>query len=167
MDENRQLDLQEDEAFQKVEWRIQRIGWFIWAAILLAGLAGLLGPGPLSNAEATTPGGDLTVAYDRFLHYHQPAILEVELHENDSPSKTTQLAISQTLLDRIEIHRIEPEPERHELASDGAIYSFPRADDAKHAKILFHVEYERPGKSVGSIGLAGREPVFFNQFVYP
>jgi hypothetical protein len=167
MDTNRQLKLEEDEAFQKAEWRIQRIGWFVWAAILVAGLAGLLGTGPLSNAEATTPGGDLTVAYDRFLHYHQPGVLEVELHNNNSRSETTQLTVSQTLLDRVEIHRIEPEPERRELAADGVVYSFPRASNAQSAKIVFHIEYERPGKSTARIGLAGGEPVFFNQFVYP
>ncbi len=167
MSASRQLDLEEDEAFEKAEWRVQRIGWFFWALLLIAGLIGLLGPGPLSNAEATTPAGDLTVAYDRFLHYHHPAILEVELHNNESDSETTELTVSQTLLDRIEIHRIEPEPERRELAADGITYSFRRANDVEHAKILFHVEYERPGKSIGRIGLAGSEPVFFNQFVYP
>ena len=163
----RQLDIEEDEAFQKTEWRVQRIGWFFWALVLIAGLAGLIGSGPLSSAEATTPDGDLTVSYNRFLHYHQPALLEIELRENAEDSGAVEIEVSQSLLDHIEIHRIQPEPERHEVTSDGAIYSFKRTSDADRCKIAFHIEFERPGKSTARIGVSGSEPVFFTQFIYP
>ena len=167
MSANRQLDLEEDEAFEKAEWRVQRIGWLLWALVLIAGLAGLLGTGPLSNAQATTPDGDLTVSYDRFLHYHQPAQLEIELRGRDQNAEGADLKVSQTLLNRIQIHRIQPEPERRQIVPDGVIYSFARSSDAQTCKIVFHIEFERMGKSVGGLGLSGNEPVYFNQFVYP
>ena len=61
------LELATDDAFQQIEWRIQRIGWLVWAMLLLAALLGLTGSGWLSGAEVTSDDGAVTVKYDRFL----------------------------------------------------------------------------------------------------
>ena len=38
MANNKKLDLEEDLPFQNTEWRIQRIGWAVWALVILAAL---------------------------------------------------------------------------------------------------------------------------------
>lgn len=160
------LEIEELPAFQRKEWLIQRIGWVAWVLVLLAGMLGLIGSGPLSNTSSSASDDSLTVRYDRFLHYHQPAMLEVTLHPDISGS-SARLFLSQSLLERLQISRIEPEPEEGELASDGLIYTFPLLASAESAKIRFHVQYEAVGNSNGRIALIGHEPALVNQFVYP
>ena len=58
------LQIEEDRAHQRREWRIERVGWVLMAGLLLAGLLGLLGDGPLSRATAGSAGA-LSVEYDR------------------------------------------------------------------------------------------------------
>ena len=40
------MRIEEDRAYQRREWRFERIGWAVMAALLMAGLIGLLGDGP-------------------------------------------------------------------------------------------------------------------------
>jgi hypothetical protein len=166
MTANTRLELEQDQTFQRREWRLQRLGWIAWGVVTLAGLAGLLGPGPLSDSEAVTSDGALIVAYDRFLHYHHPSQLKLTLRPRSS-GEEVRVQLSQSLLDRIEIHRIEPEPARRELTPDGIVYVFSLADELDAATIVFHVEYESMGSGRGTIRLAGGEPVKLKQFVYP
>jgi hypothetical protein len=161
------LEIEDLPSFQKKEWRIQRIGWAVWVLILLAGMLGLVGMGPLSSTSATASDDTLTLEYDRFVRYHQPTKLHVMLRPNNQTGDPIRLSISQPLLDRLQISRIEPEPQRRELSNDGVVYSFPTASAVEQARIRFHVQYEAIGSSTGRIALLGRESVTFHQFVYP
>jgi hypothetical protein len=160
------LDLEIDDSFQKNEWLVQRLGWIVWVLILAAGIAGLLGPGPLSSIESRASDDSLTVKYDRFLHYHHPTQLELALGSIEPPPRELQVKLNGKLLDRIQIQRIEPEPERTELG-DGVIYTFLRSGSSSAGSIVFHVDFERFGRSRGTIGVVGHESVAVNQFVYP
>jgi hypothetical protein len=161
------LELEELESFQRSEWRIQRIGWVLWALAILAGLVGLLGSGPLSSTSSTAPDGSLRVQYDRFVHRQQPIKLEVTLHRLGQTGNQARLFVSQQLLERLQIQRIEPEPQGRELATDGVVYTFPTAAEAESATIRFHAKYETFGNSRGQLALLGHEPAIFDQFVYP
>jgi hypothetical protein len=160
------LELATDDAFQHTEWRVQRIGWLVWAMLLLAALLGLTGSGWLSSEEVTSEDGTITVRYDRFLHYHKPTQLEVDLKSNESDGRW-QLKVARPLLDRLQILRIEPEPEQREIGPDGIVYTFLHSAGAPAGKIVFHVEYERYGSTQGTISLLGSGPVDLKQFVFP
>jgi hypothetical protein len=161
------LELTTDDAFQQMEWRIQRIGWLVWAMLLLAALLGLTGSGWLSEAEVTSEDGAITVRYDRFLHYHKPTQLQIGIKSSDDADGRWQLKIARSLLDRLQISRIEPEPDRREIAHDGNVYTFLHSAGAPAGTIVFHVEYERYGTAQGTISLTGSRPVELNQFVFP
>jgi hypothetical protein len=160
------LELPTDDAFQQMEWRVQRIGWLVWAILLLAALLGLTGSGWFSSEEATSEDRTITVRYDRFLHYHKPTQLEINLKSNESDDRW-QLKVGRSLLDRLQILRIEPEPERREIAPDGIVYAFLRSAGAPAGKVVFHVEYERYGSTQGTISQLGSGPVDLKQFVFP
>ena len=40
------IDIDQDMEYQRREWRIHRIGWGVFALIILATLLGLVRPGP-------------------------------------------------------------------------------------------------------------------------
>ncbi len=161
------LELEQDAVFQRREWRIQRIGWVAWAVIVIAALAGLLGPGPFSRREVASSDGRLAVKYDRFVHHHHPTPLEMTLRPVSEADDHLRLRLSQPLLDRIQVERIEPEPIASELTTDGAWYVFRFQPGAASAKVRFHVEFERMGAGAGELQLAGSEPVAIKYFVYP
>jgi hypothetical protein len=161
---SQELQLKTNDSFQRIEWSVQRFGWAVWALTILAGLIGLLGSGPLSHTETKAGDGSLTVAYDRYLHYHHPTQLQLTLgHIED---RQVRVKLSRPLLDCLQIERIEPEPAKAELTNDGLIYIFESVA-SKDARIIFHVDYERFGSNQGTIEVAGHEPVTLNQFVYP
>jgi hypothetical protein len=165
--DNDRLELEQDMAFQKREWRLQRIAWVAWAGLVIAGLVGLVGSGPLSRQEISSSDGRLTVTYNRFVHYHHSTTLEVMMQPENETDDQLRLQISQSLLDRMEIQRIEPEPSSRELASDGTWYIFRCAPGVPSAKVMFHVEYDDMGRGAGELQLAGSEPVVVTHFVYP
>jgi hypothetical protein len=162
------LDLDVDEKFQRTEWRVQRGAWIIWCLILLAALAGLTGSGPLSHASQATSNGNLTIDYDRFVRHGHHTRIKLYV-KNEEAARPVAIKLSQSLLDGIMIHRIEPEPASRELSSDGAVYTFAAASDAtgQSSQIDLLLEYEGVGRLRGQIGIVGEEPILLNQFVYP
>jgi hypothetical protein len=165
-EQHRTLDLASDASFQKIEWRAQRWGWTVWLVVVVSAALGLIGPGWLSDVQRRSPDGQLVVRYGRFLHYHNPTELEISLTA-PPPSGQWKITLSRALLDRLQITRIEPEPERNEIEADGVSYFFRSDAHAASAKVVFHVEYERYGRASGTVALAGAEPVSVDQFVYP
>jgi hypothetical protein len=163
---NDQLQLDQSEAFHRREWAVQRVGWVMWAALIVAALSGLLGSGPLSRRVVVSANGAVQLAYQRFVHHHHPTVLEVYLRPKKSAGDELALVFSQEFLDRVRIHQIQPDALRRELHSDGAIFVFKRGG-AETAKIVLHVEYERFGAAPGGLELVGHEGVDFTSFVYP
>lgn len=72
------LDMPEGEGVSRAEDWFHRAGWTLLALILLAALAGLLGPGPLSSRTACA-GPAFCVEYERFIRNHAPAELRIRL----------------------------------------------------------------------------------------
>jgi hypothetical protein len=162
-----EIDLKDDLKFQRAEWRVQRVGWILWAAILAAGFIGLLGPGPLSASRDADAGGNFSVNYDRFLHYHHPTQLRVNLGDSLPASTELELTLSQEYLDGLQIRRVEPEPVRSSIGKRGVVYTFSRTEAADAGVIVFHLEFHRIGLSRGQIGINGRDSMMLDQFIYP
>jgi hypothetical protein len=160
-----ELQLDTDDSFQRNEWRIQRVGWFVWILVIVAGFIGLLGSGPMSQAKMAATDGSLTILYDRYLHYHQPTQLTLVVSE--IAEEELQVKFDRALLDRFQVERIEPEPLKAVLLDDGVIYTFLQKPFSRNAKVIFHVDYEHFGINHGAVQVVGHEPVILNQFVYP
>jgi hypothetical protein len=160
------LELEEYDQFQRWEWRLQRLGWLIWATLLGAGLAGLLGPGPLSRQTATSRDGSLTIVYDKYVHFQHPITVEATMLA-DGDDQELRLHLSRSLLDRVQIERIEPTPAAERLTPDGIQYDFSTAPGATRVKAAFHVVFEKIGVSEGQWRLQSGAPVVVSQLVYP
>lgn len=160
------LDLSADDAFQRREWKAQRIGWIVWTLVVVAAFLGLLGPGWLSSTSRTAKDGTFSVAFDRFLHYHNPSRIDVTLNKL-SPEEDFELSVANSLLDGLAILRIEPEPLSHRVGERGVTYAFKRDRDGNAAKVVFHVEYEEYWNAEGEVALVGSTPLVVKQFVFP
>jgi hypothetical protein len=161
----RSLDLREAIDFQRREWRVQRIGWIAIAAVLLLGIAGLFGNGPLSRASAVD--GPLHVEYQRFVHNKAPTTLSITLR--DLKSESIRLAIDRQYLDAVPIEHVRPLPIRTESSGNDVIFEFAVAN-APNAHISLDSRPQTTGFAHGAIRLQHPERgavVHFRQLVYP
>jgi len=73
------LDINQDLAFQRRSWSLQRIGWGLIALVLIAALLGLFGHGPLSEATTDDPSLPIRLAYERFGRFGSPLVLRIRV----------------------------------------------------------------------------------------
>lgn len=161
MPAHRELDLDEDIAQQRTMWRLERIGWGLMVCIVLATLAGFTGHGPFSARTVGSTDAGFTVAYNRFERYAAPTLLTVYLGDVGSE---TRLRVSQDFLRRVEVLRVDPQPERVELHTEYLTYVFTTTAPGM---IVFHYEPAHAGRLEIGIGLEGRPVQTLPLFVYP
>lgn len=161
------IDISEDMDFQRREWVVQRVGWVVIALLLLAGLLGLFGKGPLGRGEAGDPAGQLSLRFDRIDHYQADSKLAIHAGPDAVQGDELRLTLNQSYLDRIEVAAISPEPVSVELAGDKQVFIFKVADPAQGSDVLFQYRFAKIGSATGQLGLEGGSELSFKQFVYP
>lgn len=62
---SRHHPVEEDMRMQQRVWRFERVGWYALVLVVLLGLAGLFGNGPLSDAQVMSEDGRVHVEYQR------------------------------------------------------------------------------------------------------
>ena len=160
------LEIDQDLDFERRSWTAQRIAWVLTALVLLAALAGLCGPGPLSETTAGE-GGPISLEYSRFERRHAPNSMLIHLGSGSTRDGKAQVWMDREFMENIEVHRISPEPERVELQPDRLVYEFPVPDASRPTAVSLFYEAERLGVRSGRIGLVGGQPVSFTQLVFP
>jgi hypothetical protein len=156
-----------DPAFEQRWWRIQRTVWVILVLLLLAGLAGVFGHGPLSEATVHPPGSQLQVHYDRLARRETPSSLRLQLDKNALASGRVCIHLNRALLDRMLLKQIVPAPLASEPLTDGASFIFRTDPTRDTATIVFIENPTMPGFVDGEVTVEGAEPVRFRQFVFP
>lgn len=153
-----------DLTHERAVWKVEHWGWATFALIILAALTGLFGQGPVARAKAQN--SQIVVEYDRFVRYQAPAHLKVHLR-NGGGSSMPALWIGREFLDRVEVERISPEPERVKLAKDGLIYIFDMAQTNESAKVTVDFKPAGYGNTRVALRLVDGSQVQFTQFFYP
>ncbi len=166
----RELDIDEDIGYQRRSWTAQRVGQAVMALVLLAALAGLLGPGPLSDATARDPGGAaLQVEYNRFWRSKSSLTLRAHLGPGAVREGKARVWLSRAYAQDLQIQEVKPEPDSVEIGAERLTYvfSFSTPDGAPAATVTFIGEPEKAGTLRGRMGLENGPTLDFRQFVYP
>jgi hypothetical protein len=160
------LEFPEGHGVSPAEERFHKLGWAVFAGILLAGLAGLLGPGPLSS-RTVEAGPVLGVEYERFIRNHAPA--ELRIRVAPPAGDTIRLHVGTAFLEGTEVTQVEPEPESVEAAPGGQVYVVRASRPAPHETvILYHFEPDSAFSDMRvRIALDGGPEVRFRQFIFP
>ena len=163
-----QLEIDEDIAFQRKAWQVQRIGWVILTLLIICALLGLLGGmGMFSTATLGSEAVGFQLTYARFTRLLKPTSLRIEVAIQEGSQSPVQLFISQDYLDSIEIEQITPNPETVYAASDRLVYSFPVVPSANSIVVTFDFKLDVFGLISGRLGLENRQALEFMQVVYP
>jgi hypothetical protein len=152
--------------FQRREWAVQRAGWGVLWVILLAGVLGLFGRGPLSRARATDERG-WQVEYDRFGRDLTPGTLVITIPAGAEPRDTAMLWLDRGFVDAVKIRLVTPEPVAVSATSNRLEYRFLTHAEAGALHITFELEPQRVGWIEGRAGAPGTPGIPFHQLVYP
>ena len=160
------LEVAEDLVFQKREWMVERIGWAAMALLVLLGLLGLFGDGPISRAEKTSPGG-LKIAYERFERRTNPTLIDLEFPPEAVQNGQLRWWINRDFVKRVQIDGIFPNPEQQETTPDRLIYINNVPDAAGTIQIRLNISAEKSGRLPVEIGWLDGESLQFSQFIFP
>lgn len=166
-DSSRGLQLNEDRAFQERQWRFQRVGSLLLAAIVVLGLLGLFGTGPLSSTTAGSTDVGLRLAYERFVRHDGQTSVEINVSPGLASDGQVEIWVSNTCLDGVDIERISPEPDQIRSEDDRLVYVFPTANADTPISVTFSLRPDALWRLSGEIGITGGPSLSFNQVSYP
>lgn len=156
-----------DLAFERRWWRIQRVCWIVLTLLLLGGVAGVFGHGPLSKTTICPPGSELQVSYERLARRETPWLLQLRLDKAALASGKVRIRLNRALVDQMQLKQIVPEPLAAEPLADGARFIFRTDPTRDSALITFVEDPTTPGLIESEVAIEGAEPVRFCQFVFP
>jgi hypothetical protein len=159
------LQINQDLDFQRRTWAVQRVAWAVMLLVLAAAVAGLVGPGPLSEVTVGAADAPLRLEYNRFERYQAPA--ELRLHLKPAAAGEARVWLSQEFVGSVEIDEVTPEPAAVEAAADRLTYVFRVADASRPVPVTFRFEANAFGPVRGAVGLDGGPQLEFPMFVYP
>jgi hypothetical protein len=149
---------------------VQRVGWGILAVLVIGGLVGLLGRGPLSKTTRLVPASALEVKYERLARFRTPTTLEVRVIDRQpAASGRLRLKLIGPLTETVPLQRVVPIPIAAEPLDDGAIFTFAADSGPRPGsmRVAFVQEPGAVGLQRGEISVDGRPAVPFAQFVLP
>jgi hypothetical protein len=157
--------IEQDLDFQNRQWRIQRWGWAVMTAIVIAALLGLTGAGPLATASQRTADAALQIEYSRIERVQAPSELAMEV----TTSGADQVAIwlANDFLDTITIESMSPEPSTTEAGAERQVFIFAADPEATTAQVRIGFQHESAGMVSGIVGIVGGPEISFSQFVLP
>jgi hypothetical protein len=149
------------------EYWIERGAWAGMILILLAAVLGGLGPGPLSQREARTADGTLSVKYAAMERYQSPSQLHIRWIGERPPTDRVEIALSRPLADRTELKHLTPPPARVETREDAVVLVYDAAAVADGRPIVYRYQHEHFGSLAFDVSLVGGRGLRVAQFVWP
>lgn len=159
------LELEQDLAFQQRSWRVQRVAWIVLALIVMAGLAGVTGGGPLSRAAVATEDGRLRVEYERFVRMQAPSQLKLYFGKETVRGGEMRVWFDRGYIEQIKLDQIVPQPLRTEASADRLTYVFA-ATDGQAGALAIDLQLQRFGRASARLGV-GDATLEFRQLVFP
>lgn len=151
--------------FHRRMWHVRRVGWVAMLLLALAGLSGLLGPGPMSSIEIQGSRG-LRIEHQRFGRADAPQAMRIHI-PGVPGGQDYRVAIGRELLDRVRIESVDPAPAWAEARPDRVVYVFKGPPDAGGAVATFHFTPRAIGIVRATVGLPDATPVSVPLVVYP
>lgn len=151
--------------FQRRAVTVERVGWGLMALFIVAALAGLFGPGPLSTSRASSDDGRLVVDYPRFLRSGSTTAIEVHLTVEE-PSVEPRLTFGTDFLSTYTIEDVQPDPGQVIAHGDRIEFVFAPPQDASGISLRFHLRADSFGPRSAAIDSTDAT-VNVRQFIYP
>ncbi|HWH28620.1 MAG TPA: hypothetical protein VNU26_06590 [Mycobacteriales bacterium] len=159
------LQVAQHDVFQRREWTAQRIGWATMGLVVVAALAGLLGPGPLSGRTATSVDGLVEVRYQRFGHLEADDLMTVVLAPAAVTGESADVELAEDWLRSVDISGITPEP-MEQVATDYGVRLTVATEPGAPVDLQITFRASQIGPIDAGVRFEGRA-LSFGQFIYP
>ncbi|MCP2334286.1 hypothetical protein [Actinoalloteichus caeruleus] len=143
----------------------QNGGWLVMGVIVLVGLLGGWGGGPLSDATARDVGSGLAIEYDRFSRATGQNDLRLRVPVPNG-AETVAVLVSASYLSDNQVESLDPEPSEV-TASEGSVRFDFLVGEGAEVGVTFDLAPQGAGARSGWVSVPGGDRVEFWQFVYP
>ncbi len=157
------IQVPQESAFHRREWRLERLGWAFITLVFLAALAGGLGTGPLSAAQTQAGSGRVELQYQAVTHREADDTLTVIF--DSPPSGKADLVILGDWLENADIRSVSPEPASQKAVSGGLSLEIEAAAARKSTAVI-SMRLKAAGLVSGEVRIDGQS-VQFSQLVLP
>jgi hypothetical protein len=165
MADKKTLEIDQNLAFQRREWIVQRVGWWVLVAFVVAASLGVFGDGPVSSARAGTGQDPFWLEYERFVRVG--ATSRIALHEGASgPRSALQLRIARSYFDAIVIERVTPEPTQVDVGERQVTMRFDPPQESPPLTIVLEIRPQRPGLRTATFTNGQGAAISFSQLTY-
>jgi hypothetical protein len=161
------LQIDADLAYQERTWRVQRIAWGIFVVLIIGGLSGLLGSGPLSHSSAGSPGDGFTVDYDRLARAHASTTLVMHIDRRLSRNDEVGIVLSGDAVRTIEFESTTPPADGTSLNPAGAVLRFRTDRQPGELTVILYAKPRQMGALTSRIGVQGGPVHEIRQWIYP
>jgi hypothetical protein len=165
MPKHRSLELEQDLAYQRRSWRVQRFAWVVLALIVAAALAGLAGSGPFSRESRATHDERILIDYERFVRMQAPSRLRLHFSKEAVRAGELRVWFDRSYIEQTRLEQIMPHPKGTEVGEKRLTYVFA-AEDGQSAMIIFDLQFQTFGRVSARVG-TGETAIDLQQLVYP
>lgn len=165
MADQKTFEIDQDLAFQRREWMVQRVGWWVLVSFVLAALAGLFGGGPLSRARAGTVGR-FSIEYERFGRVGATSLVTVRDHAALGARASSELRIARSYFDSVSIERVTPEPGQIEIGEADVVLRFETQQEGPALTVVLEIKPRRAGLHRAAFANGQGAELSFSQLTY-
>lgn len=166
-DEERSRDypIKENMYWQRVEWRIQKIGSVLLFALVILGSCGLFSKGFLSDGVATSADGVLRVEYERFGLRDSDITMAIRVKPPHQEHFT--LTLSGEEMDNFQIQSLQPQPQQAVSKSNSLVLTYSSSSFKDGATVWIGSQAEEFGRYPVTVTLDDDTSVHFTHWIYP
>ena len=158
------LQINQDLEFQRREWTMQHVGWWLLTSFVAAAAAGLFGGGPLSEARV----GDasrLEVEYERFTRVGSHT--RIVLRGRTDRHEPLDVAFERSYFEGFRLERVLPEPESVRFAGAEVTLRFrPDVSQDGGYTVIVDLEPRAGGHRRAWVRATGAATLSYRQFAY-
>lgn len=159
------LDIEQNDRFQRREWRVERLGWLLLVLFVLAGLLGFLGTGPFSRATANSETGAVQVEYQRVAHHEAEESLTFLFSPDAIEDGKIILELTGSWVGGVDVSSISPTPSTQYAIPGGVAMEFEVLQPGD-VQAFFSFRAKDYGGSDARATVGG-DSVSFSQLVLP
>jgi hypothetical protein len=135
------LEVGADDDWEERWARWQRISWAAMAVVLLLGIVGFFGRGPVDHATAIAAKGLFRVGYEPVIRFRTPTVLTLHISpELAGENSVVSIRSNASLLTALQIRHADPQPQAWDAAADGPTRQFHVSSPGTEVTVDLEVE---------------------------
>jgi hypothetical protein len=159
------MDLGYDPKIEQGWVRIQFVAWIVMTVLVVAGLSGVFGRGPLANATAASADGAVRVTYERFVRFRTPTATTITLQGPFAGPVTVTFSQRELTIDPVQ--NVVPRPIAQRAVPDGVAFVFAPPPAGGPATIAFTEQPATLAAGHPTISVGNEAPFKLLRVVYP